>query len=165
MDEHTFAATLTRESDYEFSVTFDGQESGTLLMDEPPPLGTGRGPNAARLLAAAIGHCLSASLLFCLTKTRVEAPGLRTTVEGRITRNAAGRLRIGEVRVTLHPDTDPANRARLRRCIELFEDFCIVTQSVRHGIAVDVRVATADAGPVPPGARAGAGGPEPPATL
>ncbi len=165
MDEPTFAATLTREADYAFSVTFDGQQPGTLLMDEPAPLGTGRGPNATRLLAAAIGHCLSASLLFCLTKSRVAAAGLRTTVEGHLTRNAAGRLQIGEVRVTLHADTDPAAEARLRRCVELFEDFCIVTESVRHGIAVDVRVAHADGGPVPPGARAGAGGPEPPATL
>jgi hypothetical protein len=28
----------------------------------------------------------------------------------------------------------------MRRCLELFEDFCVVTQSVRSGIAVDVSV-------------------------
>jgi len=28
----------------------------------------------------------------------------------------------------------------MQRCLELFEDFCVVTQSVRAGIAVDVAV-------------------------
>ena len=31
-------------------------------------------------------------------------------------------------------------RSRVERCLELFEDFCVVTQSVRNGIEVDVAV-------------------------
>jgi len=34
------------------------------------------------------------------------------------------------------------DRVRMRRCIEMFEDFCIVTQSVRKGIDVKVAVET-----------------------
>ena len=34
----------------------------------------------------------------------------------------------------------PAEQRRMRRCLELFEDFCVVTQSVRSGSEVDVAV-------------------------
>jgi hypothetical protein len=37
------------------------------------------------------------------------------------------------------------------RCLDLFQDFCLVTESVRDGIAVDVEVETM---PVPAGAAA-----------
>jgi len=37
-------------------------------MDEPEPMGGNSGPNACKVLAATIGNCLTASLLFCLQK-------------------------------------------------------------------------------------------------
>jgi organic hydroperoxide reductase OsmC/OhrA len=40
---------------------------------------------------------------------------------------------------------DPQNeqdRERMERCMQVFEDFCIVTQSVRKGVDVNVRVET-----------------------
>ena len=55
-------------------------------------------------------------------------------------RNQRGRLRIGELKVRLAPEVRPEDRERIARCLELFEDFCIVTQSVRQGIAIDVQV-------------------------
>jgi len=36
---------------------------------------------------------------------------------------------------------DAADAGRLERCERLFEDFCIVTASIRQGIPVKVRVA------------------------
>ena len=54
-------------------------------------------------------------------------------------------MRIGSLRVRLSPDVPPADRERMGRCLELFEDFCIVTESVRQGINVEVAV---DAAPV-----------------
>jgi uncharacterized OsmC-like protein len=134
-----FALTLTLQDGYAFTVDF-GNEVAPLVADEHPPLGAGRGPNPARLLAAAVGSCLGSSLLFCLRKARVEVTELRTSVEGTIVRNAQGRLRIGEIRVRLAPQVAPEHHDRMGRCLELFEDFCIVTQSVRQGIAVDVQV-------------------------
>ncbi len=100
----------------------------------------GRGPNPARLLAAAVGNCLGASLLFCLRRSRIEIHGLRIAVDVSLERNERGRLRIGEIQVTMAPDMEPEQRERMGRCLELFEDFCIVTESVRHGIKVQVAV-------------------------
>ncbi len=98
MEQRDFAPTLTLRSGYEFSVDFGQPPVADLRLDEPAPLGQGHGPNAARLLAAAVGNCLSASLLLCLRKARIDVPELRTTVTGSIMRNERGRLRIGEIR-------------------------------------------------------------------
>jgi organic hydroperoxide reductase OsmC/OhrA len=127
------------EEGYRFRVDF-GDGRGVLLMDEPPPLGDGSGPNAAAVLGAAVANCLSASLLFCLRKAHIEVRSLAADVEVTSSRNQRGRLRVSSVRVRLHPKLTPGNEARVRRCLELFEDFCVVTEAVRGGIDVDVTV-------------------------
>ncbi len=63
-NETTFTVRLTQEEDYRFRVTFDSPEIAALLVDEPAPLGKNEGPSAARLVAAAVASCLSASLRF-----------------------------------------------------------------------------------------------------
>ncbi|MBS7626615.1 OsmC family protein [Candidatus Bathyarchaeota archaeon] len=115
-----------------------------MIMDEPKPVGEGSGPNASRLLSAAVGHCLSASLLFCLAKARLNVERVETTVETSFRRNEKGRLRIGSLRAHIHLSIRREDVERLKRCLELFEDFCVVTQSVRQGIPVSVDVATRD---------------------
>jgi organic hydroperoxide reductase OsmC/OhrA len=142
-EERSFALELTHVSGYEFRVKFDWPQVPELLLDEPAPLGTEAGPNASRLLAAALANCLSASLLFCLHKSHAPAQGMTTRVRGTYTRNAKGRLRIGGVEVTIAVQTDAAQQARLERCTQLFEDFCVVTQSVRQGFPIKVRVENA----------------------
>jgi organic hydroperoxide reductase OsmC/OhrA len=124
-----------------------------LVMDEPAPLGTGNGPNAARLLAAAIANCLSASALFCLRKAHVEVRGMRTSATASLVRDERGRLRVGAVSVRIQPETAPAAPGRLARCLELFEDYRVATQSVRAGLPVTVEVE-----PVPAAAATAAAG-------
>jgi uncharacterized OsmC-like protein len=137
-----FSVTLSRVADYQFQVDFDETGVPPLLLDEPPPLGEAQGPNAARLVAAAVGNCLAASLLFCLEKARVPLESLRVRVRGSYVRNQAGRLRLGPLQVILEPETGEEHIARLFRCENLFEDFCVVTQSLREGLDVEVKVAT-----------------------
>jgi uncharacterized OsmC-like protein len=132
---------LTLQDGYAFTVDFGRGGMPDFTLDEPPPLGADRGPNAARLLAAAIGNCLGASLLFCLRKARIPVQELRTSVDASLERTERGRVRIGEVRVRLAPEVIPEHAERMSRCLEVFEDFCIVTESVRRGIPVVVDVA------------------------
>lgn len=139
-EERSFELELTHVSDYEFRVKFDWPKAPELLLDEPTPLGAENGPNASRLLAAAVANCLSASLLFCLNKSHAPARGMTTRVRGTYTRNTRGRLRIGAIDVTIAVQTDAAEHARLARCTQLFEEFCVVTQSVRQGFPIKVRV-------------------------
>lgn len=145
MDDVAFEVQLTLERDYRISADFGLPHVPDLLLDEPSPLGGSAGPNAARALAAAIGDCLSASYLFCMRRARIEVRSLRTTVRGTFTRNAQSRLRIGGLRVSLVPELGPHAPERADRCLELFEDFCVVTQSVRDGIDVQVAVQPASA--------------------
>lgn len=135
-----FSVDLTLRDGYTFAVDFNDANVPPILVDELPPLGEANGPNPARLLAAAVGSCLGSSLLFCLRKSRIEAANLRTTVEGTIVRNERGRMRIGSMRVRLAPELTDEQRGRMGRCLDLFQDFCLVTESVRDGITVDVEV-------------------------
>jgi uncharacterized OsmC-like protein len=59
---------------------------------------------------------------------------VRTTIE----RNKKGRLRITEIYVELKPVVGDLKKFDI--CKDIFEDFCIVTQSVRKGIPVKVDV-------------------------
>ncbi|MDH5590147.1 MAG: OsmC family protein [Gemmatimonadota bacterium] len=137
-----FTLDVVQREGFQFDIDFGDPTWDVLHTDEPAPLGEGKGPNPARVLAAAVGNCLAASLLFCLQKSRVEISGLRARVEGSIERNDAGRLRIAGMKVVLEPELGDAPPARLERCLEIFEDFCVVTQSVREGFDVEVEVST-----------------------
>ena len=75
-----------------------------IVFDEPPPLGEGSGPNAAAVLAAAIGNCLAASFAFCLRKVRVEPVDLTAAVVAHVARNEQGRFRISGIDVELAPE-------------------------------------------------------------
>jgi uncharacterized OsmC-like protein len=135
-----FSISIEQVKDFEFRVKFDKEQLGELIMDEPPPLGKDRGPSPARVLAAAVGNCLTASLLFCARKARVPMDGLRTTVKTQIVRNEAGRMRIGSMEVEINPNLPASETENALRCVGLFEDFCIVTQSVRQGFPIGVKV-------------------------
>lgn len=133
-------ARLRRADGYGYAITFDELPGARLSMDEPPPLGKGEGPTAAMMLSSAVGHCLSSSLLFCLEKSRVKARDVQTDVETTLARNEGGRWRVSEIKVKMRPVVDPVDREKLIRCRGIFEDFCIVTASVRQGVKVDVDV-------------------------
>lgn len=141
MESMEFTLKLELQEGYAFTVRFDQPGMGDLQTDEPEPLGQGSGPNPTRLLAAAVANCLSASLLFCLRKARIEVADLEATVTASLERNEQGRLRVGGLRVRVEPElVHPGDRDRMGRCLEVFEDFCVVTESVRRGIQVDVEV-------------------------
>lgn len=134
------SVSLESLEDYEFRVRFSPAPIPELVIDESPPVGRDKGPNPSALLAAAVGGCLSASFLFCARKMRVDIQGLETEVKVIPTRNEHGRLRIGGMEVELSPRLGVVDDQKLQRCAELYEDFCVVTQSVRNGIDVSVKL-------------------------
>lgn len=140
---HQVSVDLELAGGYEIRARFDPRMP-ELVMDEPVPTGEGHGPNAARVLSAAIADCLSASLLFCMRRARQEVRGLRAHVTTTLERNEGGKLRIAGSDVEIRIDAAAAPGAAPGRCLALFEDYCIVTESVRRGIPVAVRVVDGD---------------------
>jgi organic hydroperoxide reductase OsmC/OhrA len=91
-----------------------------------------------------VANCLAASLLFSLRKFRNQVEPLSAAATVSMVRNAQNRLRIGRIAVDLHLAGTAADVKSLDRVLAQFEDFCVVTQSVRAGITVDVRVLDRD---------------------
>lgn len=140
----TFSITLEQTSDYQFVVNFDQERIPALITDEGAPLGHDTGPSPTRLLAAAVGNCLAASLLFALRKFKNSPEPLQARATVSLERNAQGRMRVAGIDVTLNLGLPAAELLQLERVLAQFEDFCVVTESVRQGIAVTVAVRDAD---------------------
>jgi uncharacterized OsmC-like protein len=140
-EEGRFEVTIDQQDRYRFGVDFQIPGVDILVVDEPQPLGGGEGPGPTRMLAASVGCCLAMSLLFCLDRSRIPVMGMHVRVAGVTARNDAGRLRIPRLEVTLEPHVAEADIPRLKRCLDVFEDYCTVSGSVRTGIemAVDVK--------------------------
>ncbi len=139
MADQSIKVILRQQGDYQFENTF-GSDVPSLLSDEPPPLGQGLGPSPVQLLAAAVGNCLSDSLLFALRKFKQDPAPLSCEVEATIGRNAAGRLRVLQMEARLTLGVAAAGLAHLDRVLAQFEDFCTVTQSVGQGFPIAVHV-------------------------
>src|SRR5919197_2875076 len=140
-EDRSHHAIVTLVRGYEFVAEFpDVAGPSAMPPDEPQPLGGNRGPNAAAVLGAAIGNCLAASLMFCLRKTRAKVYGMPAEGVTHVTCTEAGKFRISAIDVQMTPEVGDADMDKLDRCEPLFEDFCIVTQSVRQGIPVNVTV-------------------------
>lgn len=149
MGDTSFRIELRQQQDYRFTVKFDPPGLPPLVTDESPPLGADAGPNPARLLGVSVANCLAASLLFALRKFGNEPGPLHAIAEVVLARNGQGRLRIPRIAVELRLGVRWPALKHAGRAVAQFEDFCIVTQSVRGGIDVTVRVLDAAGEPLP----------------
>ena len=140
MPERTIETKLLLIEGYKFDVNFDVDYIPNLIADEPIPIGEGSGPNAPRLLAAAIGQCLSSSLIYCLKKARIPIRNIETTVKTNLFKNEKGLTRIRNIDIKIDLEVNEEDKTRLHRCLTIFEDYCTVTQSIRKGIQVNVKV-------------------------
>ena len=139
MSESNVRITLRQQQDYQFQVDF-GEGIPSLLADEPAPLGTGQGPSPVQLLAAAVGNCLSDSLLFALRKFKQTPEPLHCTVDAEIGRNEQKRLRVLKMTAALHLGVPASSLEHLDRVLDQFEAYCTVTQSVGQGIFIEMQV-------------------------
>ena len=135
-----FTVRMRRTEGFKFEVTYPDTAESVFQLDEPAPLGEGAGPSAGMVLASAVTNCLAASLTFCVGKRGAELADLEAEATTTIDRNEQGRLRIRKIRVTLRPAVAEDGEEALEKCKRVFEEFCIVTQSVKDGIPVETVV-------------------------
>lgn len=139
MSESAIHVQLQQKQDYQFDISFGGAVP-PLMGDEPAPLGSGQGPSPVQLLAAAVGNCLSDSLLFALRKFKQAPEPLRCDVHAEVGRNAEGRMRVLSIKAVLTLGVPAASLQHLDRVLAQFEAYCTVTQSVGQGIAISTEV-------------------------
>lgn len=139
-DTESFIVTLQQEQDYSFRVRFEDTQAADLMTDEPVPLGKGEGPNPSRLLVAAVANCMAASLLFALRKYKNDPGLLSVRATARMGRNDDGRMRVLGIEAEITLPELAGSYAQIDRILAQFEDFCVVTQSVRSGVPVEVSV-------------------------
>ena len=144
MTEESSTIELVLQSDYRFEVDFGMPGVPRLVTDSTAPLGQGAGPDSEKLLVAAVANCLSASLLFSLRKFKNEAVPMQATAGAQLVRNEHARLRMGSIQVEIRLGVPAGALKHLDRAIAQFEDFCVVTQSVRAAIPVGVRILDGD---------------------
>ena len=138
-DDKIIQVRLDQLQDYRFDIHFGADIPG-LMVDEPAPLGTGLGPSPVQLLGAAVGNCLSDSLLFALRKFKLAAEPIRCEVSSRVGRNPQGRERVLGMDAMLTLGVPAASLPHLDRVLGQFEAFCTVTKSVGAGIPITVGV-------------------------
>lgn len=93
-----------------------------------------------QLLSAAVGNCLSDSLLFALRKFKQSPEPLHCEVRAEVGRNPEGRLRVLKMDARLTLGVPAAQLQHLDRVLGQFEAYCTVTQSVGQGIPIAVQV-------------------------
>ena len=129
---------LTLAGGLRFSIDFGCE--GALTTDASPPLGTGTGPDSEQLLVAAIANCLAASLAVSLRKYKNNDVPMNVSAIASVSRNDQGRPRMVGVSVDIRLGAAEGDIRFLDRSLAQFEDFCVVTQSVRGAIPVEVRI-------------------------
>ncbi|MDI1239789.1 MAG: OsmC family protein [Polaromonas sp.] len=139
MSDTLVQVSLVQQHDYRFDIHFGG-DIPLLTGDEPAPLGTGLGPSPVQLLSAAVGNCLSDSLLFALRKFKQAPEPIRCDITSQVGRNSEGRLRVLAMTARLTLGVPAASLQHLERVIEQFEAFCTVTQSVGQGIPITIEI-------------------------
>ncbi|MFX0113942.1 MAG: OsmC family protein [Candidatus Hodarchaeota archaeon] len=139
-----FRITMKKTGPMKFEAILDKENYSSLLFDEPPHAGgNDEAPNASRYLTSAILNCLSASLTFCLQKSRIPLDTLESEAICTIARNEDGYWRIKRIDAKLRPQwndwSDQMEKA-LDRCRKIFVNYCIVSASVKEGIEINVEV-------------------------
>jgi len=96
------------------------------------------GPNPSKLLALSVLGCMAASFAVCLQKKNFllsdfEAKAVITSI-----RNEKGFWRLKKIDIKLNPKIDnPKMHKRVNQCKKIFEQFCIISESLREGIEIN----------------------------
>lgn len=132
---------LKWESDLIFKMDMGKVKTGNFLIDDTN-LGADKvGPNPSRLLASAVMGCMSASLLYCMGKRDQSFEGFEAEGEIITFKNEKNLWRVKEINIKMTPKTnDEAVIKRLKQCEKMFEEYCVITQSVREGITVNLEI-------------------------
>ncbi|MFX1572963.1 MAG: OsmC family protein [Promethearchaeota archaeon] len=113
-----------------------------LFIDETHDTYTDKiGPHPSSLLALSVLGCLAASFTFCLKKKGFTLKELTGKAEVITRRNERGFWRVKAINIDIIPKIDNLNmRKRADICMKFFEQYCIISESLRAGMEVNVNI-------------------------
>lgn len=99
------------------------------------------GPNPSKLLALSVLGCLAASFTFCVQNRDSSLSNIEGKAVITSRRNDKGFWRVKKIDIKLYPKIDnPKIRKIADQCRKFFEQFCIISESVREGIEINVNL-------------------------
>ncbi len=99
------------------------------------------GPNPSKLLALSLLGCMGASFAFCLQKKNFSLSDFEGKAFITSKRNEKGFWRIKKINIELQPKIDsPKMRKRAEQCQKFFEQFCIISESIKEGIEISTNL-------------------------
>lgn len=132
---------LTRVGGYEFQAQTDHPSRHKFTLDEAPPVGTGRGPDASHLLAAAVGQDLASSFVRCAEEEGLALEEVTADVSATLRPEEDGRWRVARIVAKLRVDgIDEGELPAFTRCRDAFEDLCALTPGLGQAFPVEVAV-------------------------
>ncbi len=143
--EKSFKINISIEwlKDLVFKLNFQNSSLPELYIDETHDMKSPEaiGPDPARLLLSAVMGCLNASFAFCLKKAHIPLKKMNALGELTLKYNADGFLRISRMDIELIPEIEiKKGIPRMEKCMKIFHNYCTITESVRKGIPVDVKI-------------------------
>lgn len=119
-----------------------------LEIDEPEwiPIGNDEAPSPLEYLLVATAGCQVEVLAQCLEKARVTEYDIHLDATRTSDRSASGPEpypdhmgnRVKSIEFELSVETTEEFEPRVRRCLELAEDACIISRSVEQGIDFEI---------------------------
>ena len=99
------------------------------------------GPNPSKLLALSVLGCLAASFTFCLQKNNISLSDLDGKAIIISKKDEKGFWRLKKIVIKLNPKIDtPEMHKKADQCTKFFEQYCIISESLRNGIDLDIEV-------------------------
>lgn len=99
------------------------------------------GPNPSKLLALSVLGCLATSFTYCLQRENFSLSDIEGTAVITSKRNEKGFWRLKNIDVKLNPKIDNVEmRKRADQCRKFFEEFCVISESIREGIEIKLNL-------------------------
>ncbi|MFX1567758.1 MAG: OsmC family protein [Promethearchaeota archaeon] len=141
-NEYKSEVGIKLENDMIFKCDLGKIQMNDLFIDEYNKRSINKiGPNPSKLLALSVLGCLAGSLTFCCKKNNVSLSDIEGKAIVTSMKNENGFWRLKKIDITLNPKIDNSEiRKNLDQCQKSFKQFCIISESIREGIDININL-------------------------